>query len=136
MNDQSLGLVASAGVDETRGWSLRRNRSRSSSEVERADGSADLGRERVNGSVVHAAVWLADHYEVAAFYHAVNHEFLGPLEEALRQVLGVYQTTQIWGFAAATLGTPMQWSPIPTGPQPAEPPAAVAVICARRSSPS
>ena len=90
VNDQSLGLVASAGVDETRGWSLRRNRSRSSSEVERADGSADLGRERVNGSVVHAAVWLADHYEVAAFYHAMNHEFLGPLEEALRQVLGVY----------------------------------------------
>ena len=36
----------------------------------------------------------------------------------MRQVLGVYQTTQIWGFAAATLGTPMQWSPIPTGPQP------------------
>lgn len=43
------------------------------------------------------AVWLADHYEVAAYYYVTSHDLLVPLEEALRQVAGVYLITQLWG---------------------------------------
>lgn len=53
------------------------------------------------------AVWKADHYEIAAFYHDTDRKFLGPLEEALQQVPGVYMTTQIQGHGG-----------FPGGPEP------------------
>lgn len=44
------------------------------------------------------AVWQADHHEISAHYSVMNPDLLGPLEEALQAVPGVYLTTRIQGL--------------------------------------
>ncbi len=41
------------------------------------------------------AAWSADHYEVNAYYVTSDVASLGPLEDALRAVPGVYLTTKV-----------------------------------------
>ena len=43
------------------------------------------------------AVWNADHYEVQCFYTTMSAETLDRLEMALREIPGVYLTTQVRG---------------------------------------
>jgi hypothetical protein len=43
------------------------------------------------------AAWAADHYEVQAYYITSDTGSLGPLEDALNAVPGVYLTTQVHG---------------------------------------
>ncbi|MGP4027259.1 hypothetical protein [Actinomadura sp. 3N407] len=60
------------------------------------------------------AAWSADHYEVQAYYTTTDRASLDALEDALRQVPGVYLTTQIRGHGRVNEVTNPAW-PIAAG---------------------